>query len=167
MEAAGPMTDEELAAIEELVEASTPGPWHVRLLHDDWAMSLVAVSTTPDTGRGERRPEFGHHEIVAATLIQQPRYADVADGRWDENARFIAEARQHVPQLIAEVRRLRRLLAESGNDHAKTEAAHGTAEPEAGRDHAEPEAGHGPAEPGAGHGPEGLAASPACGQTAG
>ncbi|TKK78763.1 hypothetical protein FDA94_37135 [Herbidospora galbida] len=119
MEAAGPMTDEELAAIEELVDATTPGPWYVRDLDDEYAMCLVAVGTTPATGRGERRPHFDHHEIVAATLVQQPRYADVADGRWDENALFIAEARQHVPRLIAEVRRLRRLLAEARHDHAE------------------------------------------------
>ncbi|WP_198169435.1 hypothetical protein [Herbidospora daliensis] len=145
MEAAGPMTDEELAAIEDLVDATTPGPWYVRLLDDDWAMNLVAVSTTPDTQLGERWPDFDHHEIVAGTLIQQPRYVDVADGRWDENARFIAEARQHVPRLIAEVRRLRRLLAEAGDDHTESEAGpdpvhfaagHGPAESEADHDHA-------------------------------
>jgi len=48
--------------------------------------------------------------MVAATLVQQPCHVDVADERWDENARFIANARQDVPRLIAEIRRLRRLL---------------------------------------------------------
>ncbi|MFF1917477.1 hypothetical protein ACFVYE_39230 [Streptomyces sp. NPDC058239] len=105
-----PLTDEELADIEERTEATTPGPWHVRILDDDWAMNLVAVGTVPDTGRGERWPDFDHHQIVAATLVQQPRYVDVADGRWDENAQFIANARQDIPRLIAEIRRLRRLL---------------------------------------------------------
>lgn len=106
----GPPTDEELADIEELVAATTPGPWHVRVLDDDWAMGLVAVSTLPDTGHGERWPHFDHGQIVAATLVQQPRYIDVADERWDENAQFIANARQDVPRLVAEIRRLRRLL---------------------------------------------------------
>ncbi|MGW2256224.1 hypothetical protein ACWCXH_39760 [Kitasatospora sp. NPDC001660] len=110
-----PMTDEELAEIEALADAATPGPWHVRQLDDDFAMSLVAISTVPDTGAGERSPDFGHHEIVAATLVQQPRYVDIADERWDENAQFIADARQNVPRLIAEIRRLRQLLATS--DH--------------------------------------------------
>lgn len=36
--------------IEELAGAATPGPWHVRQLDDDFAMSLVAISTVPDTG---------------------------------------------------------------------------------------------------------------------
>jgi hypothetical protein len=103
-----PPTDAELAELEELSNAATPGPWFVRQLDDDFAMSLVAVSTVPDTGLGERWPRFGLQEIVAATLIQHPRYVDVADEHWDENARFIAAARQSIPRLIDEIRRLRR-----------------------------------------------------------
>ncbi|MGN5382532.1 hypothetical protein ACQ4WX_51160 [Streptomyces lasalocidi] len=110
MNAPNPLTDEELAAIEERAEAATPGPWHVRQLDDDHAMSLVAVSTAAETGLGERWPGFDHRTIVAATLVQQPRYVDVADERWDENAQFIASARQDIPRLITEIHRLRRLL---------------------------------------------------------
>ncbi|MDI3408815.1 hypothetical protein [Streptomyces cavernicola] len=51
-----------------------------------------------------------HRDIVATTLVRQPRHADAADERWDENARFIAAAREDVPALVAEVRRLRQLL---------------------------------------------------------
>ncbi|MFC5832780.1 hypothetical protein [Nonomuraea insulae] len=109
-----PLTAEELAAIEERAEVATPGPWFIRLLDDEDAMNLVAISTVPDTGHGERWPDFDHHEIVAATLIQQPRYVDVADARWDENAQFIANARQDIPRLITEIKRLRQLLAEKG-----------------------------------------------------
>ncbi len=101
------LTDQELDDLDELARAATPGPWHVRDLDDDHAMNLVAVSTVPDTGRGERWPDFDHHEIIAATLVQQPRYVDVADELWDENAAFIAAAREAVPRLIAEIRRLR------------------------------------------------------------
>lgn len=106
-----PITDKDLAEIEEIVEAATPGPWYVRFLDDDHAMNLVAVSTVPDTGRGKRWPDFDHHEVVAATLVQEPRYVDIGDERWDENAQFIATARREVPRLVAEIRRLRRLLA--------------------------------------------------------
>ncbi|MFK0173607.1 hypothetical protein ACIQU5_32975 [Streptomyces sp. NPDC090306] len=125
MDTPGPPTDAELADMEELVAVTTPGPWHVRLLDDDWAMGLVAVSTLPDTGQGERWPHFDHGRIVAATLVQQPRYVDVADERWDENAQFIANAREDVPRLVAEVRRLRRLLdarAEPARAPAPTQA---------------------------------------------
>ncbi|MET8748095.1 hypothetical protein [Streptomyces sp. NPDC004728] len=68
------------------------------------------MSTTPDTGLGERWPNFDYREIVAATLVQQPRYVDAADERWDENAQFIATAREAVPRLVAEIRRLRSQL---------------------------------------------------------
>lgn len=35
---------------------------------------------------------------------------DVADERREQNARFIANARRDIPRLVAEIRRLRRLL---------------------------------------------------------
>jgi hypothetical protein len=40
-----PPSDAELAGIAGLAARATPGPWHVRHLDDDHAMSLVAVST--------------------------------------------------------------------------------------------------------------------------
>jgi hypothetical protein len=105
-----PLSDEELDELDELATAATPGPWFVRTLDDTDAMNLVAVSTVPDTGLAERWPSFDHREIVAATLIQQPRYVDSADERWDENAHFIAAARDNIPRLIADIRRLRQQL---------------------------------------------------------
>ncbi|WP_406353426.1 hypothetical protein [Streptomyces sp. NBC_00658] len=104
----------DLDAIEELCTVATPGPWFVRSLDDEYAMSLVTVGTVEDTGQGERWPDFDHGEMVAATLVQQPRYVDCADERWDENAAFIAMAREVVPRLVAEVRRLRALLDDGG-----------------------------------------------------
>lgn len=71
-------------------------------------MSLAAVSTIADTALGERWPRQG--EIIAATLVQQPGYVDIADERSDENAHFIVEAWQSVPRMIAEIRQLRRRL---------------------------------------------------------
>jgi hypothetical protein len=110
------MREEELEEIEELCSAATPGPWYVRTLDDELAMNLVAVSTAPDSGRAERWPDFDHCDIVAATLVQHPRYVDSGDERWDENAAFIAMAREAVPRLVAEVRNLRALLAETESD---------------------------------------------------
>ncbi|MFD7429269.1 hypothetical protein ACFV6Z_19830 [Streptomyces sp. NPDC059818] len=86
-------------------------------------MGLVAISTVPDTGRDEHRPDFDHHQIVAATLVQQPSYVDVADAHWDENARFIANARQGIPRLTAEIRHVRALL--SADDPAEAVPAKG------------------------------------------
>jgi hypothetical protein len=101
------LSDAELDQIERRTDAATPGPWFVRFLDDVDAMSLVAVSTQPDTGQGERWPDFEPSTIIAATVVQEPRYVDIEDGRWDENARFIAHARSDIPRLVAEVRRLR------------------------------------------------------------
>src|SRR4051794_26927530 len=98
MDTPNPLTDEELSEIEELARAATPGPWHVGQLDDASAMSLVATATAPDPGASDRGQDFDHRHIVAATLVQQPRYVDVADERWDENANFIANARQDVPR---------------------------------------------------------------------
>ncbi|MEW2259334.1 hypothetical protein [Streptomyces sp. NPDC047869] len=100
-----------LDEIEEVSAAATPGPWFVRQLDDDYAMNLVAISTVADTDQGTRWPDFDHREMIAATLVQHPRYVDCADSRWDENAAFIAMAREAVPQLVEEVKRLRQRLS--------------------------------------------------------
>jgi hypothetical protein len=107
------LLDSELDEIDGRARSATQGPWFVRFLDDDFASSLVAVSTSPDTRKGERWPAFDHTEMVAETLIQAPhRYIDIADPKWDENATFIAAARTDVPRLVSEVRRLRQELAD-------------------------------------------------------
>ncbi|MEU6248388.1 hypothetical protein [Glycomyces sp. NPDC047010] len=106
------MDEDELQEIERCSAAATPGQWFVRFLDDDHAMNLVAVSTVEDSGAGERWLAFSHEEIIAATLVQHPRYVDVEDERWDENAAFIAMAREAIPRLVAEVRRLRDRLTD-------------------------------------------------------
>ncbi|MFJ9779918.1 hypothetical protein ACIRSS_10065 [Amycolatopsis sp. NPDC101161] len=103
------LDEAQLAEIEELVRSATPGPWHVRVFDDDAAMNLVAVGTVAGEN-GRRFPGFDSSELVAATLVQHPKYVDISDGKWDENARFVAESRQIVPALLAEVRRLRARL---------------------------------------------------------
>lgn len=100
------LTEEELTAIAVGAESATPGPWFVRFLDDDRAMNLTAVSTVPGTDWDRCWPDFSHENIVAATLVQHPRCVDSADGRWDENAAFIAMARDAVPRLVEEVRGL-------------------------------------------------------------
>lgn len=99
----------------QIKAAATPGPWHVVQLDDEHAMSMVAVATQPDDGRSRRWPDFDASVLVSATLVQQPRYVDIADERWDENAAFIASARNDnveddVDTLLAEIDRLRQQL---------------------------------------------------------
>lgn len=102
-----PLTEASLQEMEEFCDAATPGPWHVRVLDDRNAMSLIALSTHSDTGKAERWPHFNHEEMITATLIQEPRYIDGRDEKWEENAAFIAMARTAIPQLISEIRALR------------------------------------------------------------
>lgn len=85
------MTDQELNDIEELTNAATPGPWYQR--HDGWTVRQGAYE---DEVRGP---------IIAHTMTQG---GDVE--KQVNDSAFIAESRQFVPALIAEVRRLRERL---------------------------------------------------------
>lgn len=108
-----PMMYYEIQAIEERVNDASPGPWYVRHLDDDYAASLTTVSIREEAEHTQRYPAFDCGEIIAATLVQCPaRYATISDQRWDENAEFIACARTDVPRLVAEVKRLKRLVGE-------------------------------------------------------
>ena len=106
------MDDAELDAIRRRAEAASAGPWFVRYLDDGYAANLVAVASRPGPEHGDdgsfRDGDIDAKDIVAATLVQNPeRYVDIADHRWDENADFIAHAREDVPRLLDEIERLR------------------------------------------------------------
>lgn len=89
------MTDEELATIEGRANAATPGPWNCRGSYS--RRSTIFITAGPSEPNGE--------EI--------PATADKMD-----DADFIAHARQDVPALIAEVRRLRDEAAAAEADRA-------------------------------------------------
>lgn len=74
------MTDEELARLEALAQAATPGPWE-RRFHDQ-------------------------NEVETRDGIRVATFNEARRDTW-HNARFIAAARDAVPALVAEVRRLR------------------------------------------------------------
>jgi hypothetical protein len=84
------MTDEELARIEALANAATPGKWQANAMH--WGQADV---TTPDAAGDIGINGVRHSRIVDLTTFQ--------------NAFFIAAARDAVPALVAEVKRLRRI----------------------------------------------------------
>lgn len=95
----GEITEDQLTEMEGRVEAASPGPWQafvegrdhfsgdsiIRMGSFDDPLPDMYVSTHDDFGHPNRVP----------------------DGDWD----FIAHARQDVPRLVAEVRRLKELLA--------------------------------------------------------
>ena len=87
------LTESQLAEIEARVQAATPGPWKSM-----WE------------GRDH---QSGDHFIMRGT--DDARYDDLflSPGRIEDQD-FVAHARQDVPALLAEVRRLREFLISHG-----------------------------------------------------
>jgi hypothetical protein len=84
------MTPERLAEIEARTEAATPGPW-------------FADSHVVDFGRPYRSDVYVPFAVVHAHADHRTRQQEI-------NAAFIAHARADVPDLVAEVHRLRAVL---------------------------------------------------------
>lgn len=97
------LSDEDLRRIEERANAALPGPWVI----DGWKLGeAVCIKTVPEQSR--RKFEYaidvmsvyGKAPTVGQLGPQQPHVS--------ETASFIAHAREDVPRLIAEIRRLRK-----------------------------------------------------------
>lgn len=86
------ITDEQLAEWEKLANATEPGPWHLKA---DSRNCLCVATLDEDDEDGV---DYWIAEMVGSI-------GDDNDG--SQHAMFIAEAREAVPALIAEVRRLR------------------------------------------------------------
>lgn len=97
------MTDEELKAIEALVEATTPGPWReddCNIICGPLADARMAAVMAKIEGRPYDKEHIRFDAFVATT---QQRHEES-----DADARFIAAARTAVPALIAALRAERR-----------------------------------------------------------
>lgn len=90
------MTDEELRAIAARCERATPGPWTSMIEGRDHPSGSSFIMTGAPGSRGE------DIELSGASPDDQD---------------FIAHARQDVPRLMEEVRRLRTLLGNAGSTH--------------------------------------------------
>lgn len=103
----------DVEAIESRANAATPGPWGVEVYGSGQAnvsmprdrsfhFGTVYGASGIASGGGDGKPIHGvsGHELDGLTEAEyaQQRYADAA---------FIAAAREDIPALIAEVRRLR------------------------------------------------------------
>lgn len=124
------MEEKRLKKIEERVAKATPGPWGVggpTTERPPYDYQVVGPPQPPETGP-RRCPCCG----VVSERTDPPESMLIAETNGSEgidaeaNAEFIVSARQDVPDLVAEVRRLRGLLAEV--------AAHGLEERAPGRE---------------------------------
>lgn len=84
-------TDQDLDRIERLLDAATDGPWYSYVVGRD----VEAGSNCIEVGACNELGSFKSIEIVAGTVADQD---------------FIASARQDLPKLLLEVRRLRSCL---------------------------------------------------------
>jgi hypothetical protein len=118
-----PLTSDELLAIEARCEAASPGPWYPRATDDGHRMAgfYVGLKPGPSHISGEELVHDNRHgldinsgdfdfDIIAITFLQFPRMVDPEGIVEDRNTIFIAHAREDVPRLIEEVRRLQREL---------------------------------------------------------
>lgn len=88
------MTNEELAAIRARAEAATPGPW---LVDADFGLASAPGIVPAGFPKTHKRPIVGNSETRG--------------GVWDDDATFIAHAREDIPALMAEIDRLRDRMA--------------------------------------------------------
>lgn len=89
---------------------ATPGPWYEQSGDDDWHMGSTYVGTADGLDTSTMANGCEANDVVAITLLQHPRLANVRDGRWNENAALIAHYRTAAPALAREVRRLQIIL---------------------------------------------------------
>jgi hypothetical protein len=87
------ISDEDLDAIESRSAAATPAPW--------WSWIEGRDGTSGESFIGRGRAGARHSDLYLST--------DPGERVSNEDHDFIAHARQDVPELLAEVRRLRQL----------------------------------------------------------
>lgn len=104
------MTEERLAEIEAREQAATGGPWQHRPHghYDDWGL-IRAADGMPVASANllARHPEAHPRPDPRTGRVPEPEEIQ-------RNGQFLAHARQDVPDLVEEVRRLRAELAARG-----------------------------------------------------
>lgn len=105
MDAQEPVTEQELAAMEKRIAAAAPAPWWGWLETRDGTGGESYIQITPDSEEDE---EIYIRRFVGARELKSP------DVQLDADIDFIAHAREDMPRLIAEIRRLRALHDDKG-----------------------------------------------------
>ena len=108
------MTDERLAELERLANAATPGPWRVvekrmKVRKSDggsWTSWVTKEIATAARGEDDRVVGCEYSSLAHDAYLFWGSEAD---------PEFVATARTAVPELLAEVRRLRALVESLGD----------------------------------------------------
>jgi hypothetical protein len=105
------MTAEELQKLEDLANAATPGPWNVHKCGWEKVGDACGIRQEPVTSSYEIRQLDGTVVRGETTnglhVVYDTNRDECCHGMHSENAEFIAAAREAVPALVADVRRLR------------------------------------------------------------
>jgi len=101
MESDEELPEEELSAIERRVAAATPGPWI------GWTESRHGIGGTSFV---QLRADSEEDDEIYLTRSTGGSEVRGADAQTDADIEFIAGARQDVPRLVNEIRRLRAAL---------------------------------------------------------
>ena len=100
----------DLDAIEARANAATPSPWQTGGdLQGVWRKVAIQRGLILQSAIAQSMSRMFIKDYCES-LTMWDAWEDEAKGREDRNAEFIAHARDDVPALIAEVRRLRALL---------------------------------------------------------
>lgn len=100
------MTNNELKLAKELCERATPGPWHT--VDRIW----LAPGDATFVIAGHYDPHVGKAVCEPLEVLEWAEGDEPSTTQDDVNMEFIAESRELMPKLIAEVERLVRQIAD-------------------------------------------------------
>ncbi|NNN21005.1 MAG: hypothetical protein HKL80_03270 [Acidimicrobiales bacterium] len=96
-----------LNEIDERCNYAVQGPWVFKTFRSENGDDLPVVTANSNDEDYTQWPNYDTSRVIAFTKLLEPPMIAINDGRWRENAIFIANARQDLPMLLQEVKSLR------------------------------------------------------------
>ena len=109
---------ERLSQIKARCDAATEGPWVMVHGDDEYSMNLYCVAPKSIAHKVDTEENVALDGVICGTLVQVPKTIghnsnelnEVIGPKWEENADFIAHAREDVPFLLNEIERLNKMI---------------------------------------------------------